>query len=89
VPAKQSRFIPACQTANALAQQAVTLGKLMKKPFTKIASVVFGVVAAIHLCRLVFPFSLVVGGFMVPLWFNAIGALIAASLAVLLWRESQ
>jgi membrane protein implicated in regulation of membrane protease activity len=65
------------------------LGSPMRKPFEKIASVVFGVVAAVHVRRLVFPFSLVVGGFAVPLWFNAIGFLIAAVLTALLWRESQ
>ncbi len=32
------------------------------KPFTKIAAVIFGIAAAVHIYRLVSPFSIVIGG---------------------------
>jgi hypothetical protein len=61
----------------------------MKKPFTRIAAVVFAIVAVAHLLRLIFQFPLVIGGFLVPLWINVIALIIAGLLAVMLWRESQ
>lgn len=47
------------------------------------------IVAAVHLFRLIFYFTVVIGGFMVPLWVNVIALLIAAPLAVMLWREAK
>ncbi|MBI5203635.1 MAG: hypothetical protein HZA11_01825 [Nitrospirae bacterium] len=58
------------------------------KPFTKIAIVVFSLVAILHLLRLIFGWEVIVSGFIVPLWLSAIGFIIAAGLAFLLWREN-
>lgn len=59
------------------------------KPFTKIAIVVFSLVAVLHLLRLIFGWEVIVVGFTVPVWFSAIGFIIAAGLAFLLWRENR
>jgi len=61
----------------------------MKKPFTRIAAVLFGIGALIHLLRLIFQFSLVVAGHPVPLWVNALGVVVAATFAVMLWIEGR
>lgn len=59
------------------------------KPFTTAASIVFALVALVHLYRLVKPFPVVVGGTMVPQWISLIGAIVAAVLALMVWRESR
>ncbi|MEK6581227.1 MAG: hypothetical protein AABY50_06045 [Nitrospirota bacterium] len=59
------------------------------KPFTKIAIAVFSLVAVLHLLRLIFGWEVIVSGFTVPVWFSAIGFIIAAGLAFLLWRENR
>ncbi|KAF0143395.1 MAG: hypothetical protein FD156_2656 [Nitrospirae bacterium] len=59
------------------------------KPFTKIAIAVFSLVAILHLLRLVFGWEVIVSGMIVPVWFSAIGFIIAAGLAFLLWRENR
>lgn len=59
------------------------------KPFTKIAIVVFSLVAILHLLRLIFGWEVIVIGMIVPVWFSAIGFIIAAGLAFLLWRENK
>ena len=60
----------------------------MKKPFTKIAAMLFGIGAAVHLLRLVIHFSVVIVGVQVPLWVNVAGVLVGATFAVMLWREA-
>lgn len=59
------------------------------KPFTKIAIVVFSLVAILHLLRLIFGWEVIVIGMIVPVWFSAAGFVIAAGLAFLLWRETR
>ena len=59
------------------------------KPFTKVAIAVFSLVAILHLLRLVFGWEVIVVGFTVPVWLSAIGFIIAAGLAFLLWRENK
>jgi hypothetical protein len=61
----------------------------MKKPFTKIASVLLGIVALLQLLRVVFGVSAIIGGFAVPLWFSMFGFLIPGILSIMLWRESD
>lgn len=50
-----------------------------KTPLT-VAGVVFGLVALVHLSRLIFHFPLIIG-MMVPYWANGIGVIIAAGLS--------
>jgi hypothetical protein len=58
-------------------------------PFTKIASIIFGLMALAHLYRLANHFPLSVGGHEMPLAVNVAGFIIAALLCWGLWRESN
>ena len=45
------------------------------KPFTKISIAVFTLVALVHLGRLLAGWEVIVVGFVVPIWWSAIGLL--------------
>ena len=55
----------------------------------RVASTVFGIVAAGHLLRLATRVEVVVAGWEVPLGLNALGVLIAGGLCIWLWRLSR
>ncbi|MBI5612864.1 MAG: hypothetical protein HY942_07355 [Gammaproteobacteria bacterium] len=57
------------------------------KPFTSIAIVVFGLVAFVHLLRLLLDWYVVVAGVSIPMWVSVLGFVVPAGLAVMLWRE--
>ncbi len=59
------------------------------KPFTTIAVVIFLVVAALHVLRLIFGWEAVITGMVVPMWVSVVGIIVAGGLAVMLWRESR
>lgn len=59
------------------------------KPFTTAASVVFTLVALAQLLRVALGWEVMVGGLLIPLWVSAIACLIAATLAVMVWRENR
>ena len=59
------------------------------KPFSAIAAVVFALVALAQLLRLVLGWSVVVNGINIPLWASSIACLVAAGLAVMVWREAR
>lgn len=59
------------------------------KPFTKIASVIFGVITLLHLLRLMFGIGIVIGSFQVPLWISAGGFIVTAVLSIGLWKEAD
>ena len=59
------------------------------KLFTTIAVYMFGIVALLHLHRLVFGWEVIVSGWLVPRWVSAVGAMISGLLAVMLWREKD
>jgi hypothetical protein len=61
----------------------------MKKPFTLLAVLIFAIVALVHLLRFVFGWEVTLAGAAVPLWASALGIVIGAGLAVMLWRESR
>ena len=46
------------------------------------AGIVFGLVAVVHLLRLVYKFEVVIAGKSIPLWANVVGFLIAGSLSI-------
>jgi len=59
------------------------------KPFSVVAAVILGLVALVQLLRLIFGWSVVVNGFAIPLWASAVACLVAAGLAVMVWREAR
>ncbi len=59
------------------------------KPFTTLAVAVFALVALAHLCRLILGFDVVVAGTTLPQWLSLPGLIVAAGLAVMLWREAR
>lgn len=59
------------------------------KPFTKIAVAVFTIVAVLHLTRLLTGWEVIVGGFVVPVWWSGLGLVIAGGLALMVWREAR
>ena len=61
----------------------------MSKPFTMTAVLLLLVVAAAHAARLAMNVDVVVGGYQVPMTVSIAGAIVAALLAFLLWREAR
>ena len=61
----------------------------MNKIFTKLAVLIFGVVALIHLCRLFTHFSVIVNGYEIPYWVSVPGVIIAGALSFGLWKDSK
>ena len=59
------------------------------KPFTTIAVAIFTLMAIIHLLRLAFGWEVVVTGYVIPVWWSAIGIVVAGGLALMLWREAH
>ena len=59
------------------------------KPFTTIAVALFAVIAIVHLLRLFTGWEVVVIGFVIPVWWSAIGLVIAGGLALMVWREAR
>jgi hypothetical protein len=59
------------------------------KPFSVISALVLGLVALVQLLRLVLGWSVVINGFGIPLWVSAVACLVAAGLAVMVWREAR
>ena len=59
------------------------------KPFSLIAAVVLGLVALVQLVRLSLGWPVVVNGINIPQWASAIACLVAAGLAVMVWREAR
>lgn len=59
------------------------------KPFSLIAALLLGLIALLHVLRLLFAWVVVVNGYAVPLWVSAVAGLFAAVLAALVWREAR
>ena len=59
------------------------------KPFTTIAVIILAILALAHVYRFVRGLEVVVNGNAIPLWVSAVVALIAAVLALMVWRESK
>lgn len=61
----------------------------MSKPATLIAAILLAIVTGAHLLRLVFGVGVTIGDWLVPMWVSVLGSLVAAGLAVMLWRERR
>lgn len=59
------------------------------KPFTTIAALVLALLALGHIYRLIRGLEVVVNGMTVPQWVSGVLAVVAGTLAVMLWRESR
>ncbi len=59
------------------------------KPAAFLSSLLLGIIAVGHLLRVVLRVEIVAAGWVVPMWLSGIGFLVAAALAVALWRESR
>ena len=59
------------------------------KPFTTLAIAVFALIALVHLYRLIRPFEVIVDGKVLPHWVSVAGLVVAAGLALMLWRETR
>lgn len=59
------------------------------KPFTRLATVVFALVALIQLVRVILGWEVSIAGVAIPAWASVIACLLAAMLAVMVHRESR
>jgi hypothetical protein len=59
----------------------------MKKPFTLAAVAVFSIVALVQLLRLLRGWEVTIESFAVPLWASGVAVVVAAGLAMTVWRE--
>ena len=59
------------------------------KPFTTLACLLLGLIAALQLARFLLGWPIVVDGFAIPLWPSAAAAVVAGTLAAMTWRESR
>ena len=55
----------------------------------RVAAVIFGLVCLAQLTRLVTGAEVLVAGYAVPLWPNAVAAVIAGGLSVWMWKLSR
>ncbi len=60
----------------------------MKRPFTMIAIALFSLIALLQLLRFILGWEVTVNGVTVPVWASGIAFVIAAGLAVMVWRET-
>ncbi len=63
--------------------------RLRVKPFTIIAVGLFSLIALMQLLRFILRWEITVNGVIVPVWVSGIAFVIAAGLAVMLWRETR
>ena len=54
---------------------------MSEKTFVATAAVIFGIVALLHLLRLVMGWSVVIEDWTVPMWFSWIGLVVASALS--------
>ena len=59
------------------------------KPFTRVAVVVFSLVALLQLLRVALGWDVTVGGILIPSWASVIACVVAATLAFMVWRETR
>jgi len=59
------------------------------KPANLMASVLLSAVSLAHLLRLVFGVPVTVADWLVPMWVSAIAAVVAGSMALMLWRSGR
>ena len=58
------------------------------KPFTKSASLLLGLIALIHLIRLITHWNVIINNLEIPVWASGFGCIIASVLSLGLWKRS-
>ena len=61
----------------------------MNKPFTLIAVGLFTLIAVLQLLRFVLGWEVTINGMRIPVWASGIAFVVAAGLAVAVWREAR
>ena len=61
----------------------------MKKPFTITSVALFSLIALLQLLRFTLGWEVTVNGLTIPVWMSGIAFVIAAGLAVMIWRETR
>lgn len=59
------------------------------KPFARLAVLFLAALALLQGMRVLLGWPVLVAGMAVPVWASAVAAVVAAGLAVMLWRESR
>ena len=59
------------------------------KPFTTITVLILAILAIGHLYRLIIGLEVVVSGNTVPQWISGVAAVVAGTLALMVWREAR
>ncbi len=59
---------------------------MSQKPYLAISGSIFGVIAILHLIRLVYQWPAQIGAFAVPLWVSWLGLVLASALCVWAYR---
>jgi hypothetical protein len=57
------------------------------KSFSVFGVIVFALVAIAHLLRVIFQVEVIIGGRQISMWTSVAGFIIAAALAIGIWRE--
>ncbi|MCX5711717.1 MAG: hypothetical protein NTY47_01425 [Candidatus Omnitrophica bacterium] len=60
-----------------------------KKIALRISGVIFGMVALLHLARLIFRVEIIAGGVNIPMWLSVVGSVIPAVLAMWMLNISK
>ena len=61
----------------------------MTKPYTVLAIVLFSLIAILQLLRFLVGWEIMVNGVTVPVWASGVAFVVAAGLAVMVWRERR
>ena len=64
-------------------------GEIVMKPFTAIAIFIFGLIALLHILRLLYGWEVTINGIVIPMWASVLGFIIAGGLLIMLWHESR
>jgi hypothetical protein len=77
-------LLPGCDT-----RYKLFLPRCLVKPFTTLAIVILSMMALLQLIRIILSWTVIVNGFVIPLWVSGIAFLVAGTCAVMLAREAR
>ena len=60
---------------------------MSQRAYVGISGVIFGIIALLHLLRIVYGWEAVIGGWAVPLWLSWIALFISGAFAISAWRQ--